>query len=493
MTASWHPGGTNPVLRGFHPDPSVCRVGDWVYLVTSTFEYLPGLPVHRSRDLVNWEPVGHVVDRVGMLNYGRAEDSGGLYAPTIRHDGQRFYVVCTHVTDGEPQGNFVTVAEQASGPWSDPVWWDDTRGIDPSLFFDGDDAWCLGTRLVEDPEHPQQTEVWLRRFDKESLKPVGPETILWNGALRGAIWAEGPHLYRRGDHVLLIAAEGGTAHHHAVVAARADEVTGPYQGNPGNPILTHRHLGRTSRVANVGHADLLDLPDGSSWAIMLATRPVEGADILGRETFLAPVVWEDGWPVVSAGVGRLEVNPPTPGGAVLTRESSFADDFAGRLHHRWISPRAMPASFTAPSANGLVFTEAGSILHRVTEARCHAEALVEGDGGLVLRYSDANALRVVVTEGHCTITTVTQGREDLVARAAAASRSRVEIALDGTVARVILDGTVLAQVPVSHLCASASGGFVGLACGPIAQAPGTRIIHYQYTASDALAAQGGTQ
>jgi alpha-N-arabinofuranosidase len=460
--------------------------------VTSTFEYLPGLPVHRSRDLVNWEPVGHVVDRVGMLDYGRAADSGGLYAPTIRHDGQRFYVVCTLVTGGERQGNFVTVAERPWGPWSDPVWWEDTRGIDPSLFFDGDDAWCLGTRLVDDPEYPQQTEVWLRRFDKESLTPVGAETILWNGALRGAIWAEGPHLYRRGDHVLLIAAEGGTERHHAVVAARADAVTGPYRGNPANPILTHRHLGRTSPVTNVGHADLIDLPDGSSWAVMLATRPVDGADVLGRETFLAPVVWEDGWPVIAPGVGSLEEYPPTPEGALPSHDTTFSDDFTGRLHHRWISPRALPASFTTTSAEGLVFISAGSILHRVTETRCHAEALVEGDGGLVLRYSDANALSVVVTEGHCLVTSVTQGREDLVARVAAAARSRVEIALEGTVASVALDGTVLAQVPVSHLCASASGGFVGLACGPTAQAPGTRIIHYRYTARDALAAQGGT-
>ncbi|PKQ14345.1 MAG: hypothetical protein CVT68_12350, partial [Actinobacteria bacterium HGW-Actinobacteria-8] len=131
-------------------------------------------------------------------------------------------------------------------------------------------------------------------------------------------------------------------------------------------------------------------------------------------------------------------------------------------------------------------------LHRVTETRCHAEALVEGGGGLLLRYSDANAIRVVVTEGKCLVTSVNQGREILVARVAAAARSRVEIALDGTVASVTLDGTVLAQVPVSHLCASASGGFVGLACGPTAQAPGTRIIHYRYTARDALAAQGGT-
>jgi alpha-N-arabinofuranosidase len=225
---------------------------------------------------------------------------------------------------------------------------------------------------------------------------------------------------------------------------------------------------------------------------MLATRPVDGADVLGRETFLAPVAWEDDWPVISPGVGRLEQDPPTPGGALPARNTSFTDDFRGRLHHRWISPRALPTSIATPSAEGLVFTAAGAILHRVTEAQCHAEALVEGDGGLVLRYSDANALRVVVTGGRCTVTSVIQGREDMIAQVAASARSRVEIGLDGTEAHVSVDGTVLARVPVTHLCTSASGGFVGLTCGPTAQAPGTRIIHYRYTARDALAAQGGT-
>lgn len=213
MTSAWHPGGTNPVLPGFHPDPSVCRVGEWTYLVTSTFEYLPGLPVHRSKDLVTWEPVGHVIDREGMLDLSGVADSRGLYAPTIRHDGERFYVVCTVVGGDSREGHFVCVADDPAGPWSDPVWWDGVAGIDPSLLFDGDDAWCMGTRLAAEPTHHDQTEVWVRRFDTATLTPVGAETVIWTGALKGAIWAEGPHLYGRDDGYLLLAAEGGTAHH----------------------------------------------------------------------------------------------------------------------------------------------------------------------------------------------------------------------------------------------------------------------------------------
>lgn len=307
---------TNPVLPGFYPDPSACRVdgddGTWFYAVNSSFEYLPGLPIHRSRDLVTWELVGHAIHRPGQLDLSRVRDSDGLFAPTIRHDGSRFLIVCTLVGDAPRQGNFVVTANDAAGPWSDPVWWDG-GGIDPSLFFDDDGSvWAHGTRLAAEPEWDQQTEVWVRELDPATLQLRGDEHVVWSGAVRGAVWAEGPHLYRRDGHVYLLASEGGTSVHHALSVARADSPTGPFVGCPGNPVFTHRHLGRHYPVINVGHADLLEDPNGEWWAVLLASRPVDGVDVLGRETFLVPVSWEDGWPVFAPGVGTLVSDPPVP-------------------------------------------------------------------------------------------------------------------------------------------------------------------------------------
>lgn len=298
----------NPVLPGCHPDPSICRVGDDFYLVTSTFEWFPGLPVHHSRDLVHWRPIGHALDRPEQLPLDGVPASGGLYAPTLRHHDGTFYLVCTLVDGPEWSGHFVMTAGDPSGPWSDPVRLEGD-GIDPSLFFDDDGrAWCTGTRPTG--RYEGHTEIWLREFDPRSLSLVGEEHVIWDGALKGAIWSEGSHLYRIGGRYYLLTAEGGTAMDHAVMIARADRVTGPYEGNPRNPILTHRDLGAGHPIVGTGHADLVETPDGEWWMVLLAMRPHHGDRCaLGRETFLAPVTWEDGWPVAG---GRVEAECPAP-------------------------------------------------------------------------------------------------------------------------------------------------------------------------------------
>ncbi|GLU48597.1 glycoside hydrolase family 43 protein [Nocardiopsis ansamitocini] len=304
----------NPVLSGFHPDPSVCRVGDDYYLVTSTFEYFPGLPVHHSRDLVHWRILGHALDRSDQLDLSGIRCSGGLYAPTIRHHEGRFYLVCTLVDGTAQDGSFVLTATDPAGPWSGPHWIQDAHGIDPSLFFDDDgSAWWTGCREAADPQWPGQTEIWLRRFDAEEMRLTGPEHVLWTGALRGGVWAEGPHLYRVDGHYLLITAEGGTEHNHSVMAARSASITGPYLGNPRNPVLTHRHLGLDHPVVGVGHADLVRTQRGEWWALLLASRSYGGYHhTLGRETFLTRVQWEEGWPLLAPGAGRLEPRAPAP-------------------------------------------------------------------------------------------------------------------------------------------------------------------------------------
>ncbi|MFF1530310.1 family 43 glycosylhydrolase [Cellulomonas sp. NPDC058312] len=351
----------NPVLPGCYPDPSVCRVGDTYYLVTSTFEYLPGLPVLRSTDLVSWEQVGHVVHRPGQLGPGGLDYTGlasssGLYAPTLRHHDGLFWLVCTLVDqqDDSRGGHVLLTAEDAAGPWSDPVHLEGV-GIDPSLLIDDDGrAWFHATRLARDPQWHHQTEVWVRELDLTTRRLVGPEHVIWTGALHGAVWAEGPHLYRVGDGYLLVAAEGGTEHHHAVCVARADHVTGPYIGNRGNPVLTHRHLGHGGDVVGVGHADLVEAPDGTWWAVLLGMRPYGGYHYpLGRETFLVPVTWEDGWPVLARGVGRVPTEVEVPGDA--WHPGAVQGAVAGPVPSddlRWCAVRALPTDVATPRGTG---------------------------------------------------------------------------------------------------------------------------------------------
>ncbi|TGO05391.1 glycoside hydrolase family 43 protein [Serinibacter arcticus] len=498
---------SNPILPGTYPDPSICRVGEWFYLVSSTFEHLPGLPVHRSRDLLAWEPIGHVVDRPGMLDYAGIPSSGGLYAPTIRHRDGVFWVVCTLVTRGAPGrgGTFVVTATDPAGPWSEPSWLD-VDGIDPSILVASDGRlWAHGTRLAPDPAWEEQTEVWLRELDPEARRLVGPESVIWTGALLGAVWAEGPHLYEIDGTFLLLAAEGGTDLHHAVCVARADDVRGPYVGHRANPVLTHRHLGRGAAVVGVGHADLVQAVDGSWWAVLLAMRPYGGYHYpLGRETFLVPVAWEDGWPLFAPGTGRVPdvVDVPFATGAAPGVTQGFARGPVPPGDPRWNGVRALPtevgrvvgASWVLPVRPAtLADVAVPSFLgvrqqHRDLDLilRLRADLAAGEEVGLAVRQSENDHAVLAVGRGavsgpwvarvvhrrsgveHATASVVLEGGgDDVVLRlrargldlaftAAVGDRSAVEI------------GTV----DVRTLDSVSAGGFLGLWLGALATSHG---------------------
>ena len=297
------PPGTyrNPILPGFHPDPSIVKVGADFYLVTSTFGWFPGLPVFHSRDLVNWALIGHAIDRPGMVDFsGQGVVTDALYAPAITFHGGRFYIFNTCVRCG---GNFYVTATDPAGPWSDPVWLG-FEGIDPSLFVDDDGrGWLVNNGLpVGEPRYEGHRAIWIQQFDLASGKLVGPRTVLVDGGVHPEdkpIWAEGPHIYKVDGWYYLMPAEGGTAEDHSQTIYRSRSVTGPYEPGPVNPILTQRNLppDRPDRVEATGHADLVRLDDGSWWGVFLATRPFAGqSTLLGRETWLLPVEWEGGWP-----------------------------------------------------------------------------------------------------------------------------------------------------------------------------------------------------
>ncbi|HIS53288.1 MAG TPA: glycoside hydrolase family 43 protein [Candidatus Onthomonas avicola] len=307
---------TNPILSGFRPDPSICRVGEDYYLVTSSFAYFPGLPVYHSRDLVHWEQIGHAIDRPGQLDYRNCEVKEGLWAPTIRHHDGVWYIVNTLVSDHyQSWRNFILTARDPAGPWSDPVFLDGLGGIDPSLFFGADGAlWYLGSDAQEPSAYPGHNILYLQPLDRTTFQPAGERHILLDGADFHGNWIEAPHLYEHDGWYILIFAEGGTYRDHSVMAARSRALTGPYELCPRNPIVTHRHLPYQSELSVVGHADLVETQNGDWWAALLAVRPYEGGGYtLGRETCLLPMDWsEDGWPMAASRDGLVHRRERAP-------------------------------------------------------------------------------------------------------------------------------------------------------------------------------------
>ncbi len=293
---------SNPIRKGFYPDPSLCRVGNTYYCVHSSFGCAPGIPVFRSQNLVEWEQIGHALVREDQLRLKGAEISGGIYAPTIRYHKGIFYITATNVTIGH---SFYITAEKAEGPWSDP--WDlkNAPGIDPSLYFEGEKCYYIGQRQKAEAAYFGDCEIWIQELNLTNHQLTGKPAVLWDGAMKQCRWPEGPHLYRRGDYYYLLIAEGGTEYHHSISVARSHRLFGPYESCPDNPVFTHRHLGHRCPIQNVGHGDFVDTPSGDWYILMLGTRLLEGRAELGRETFLADVSWEDDWPVINAGEGKL--------------------------------------------------------------------------------------------------------------------------------------------------------------------------------------------
>ncbi|MFF1282529.1 glycoside hydrolase family 43 protein [Streptomyces sp. NPDC058299] len=385
----------NPVLPGFHPDPSVCRAGDDYYLVCSSFEYVPAVPLFHSRDLVHWRQIGNVVDRPEQLTLSDdVPASGGIYAPTIRHHDGRFYVITTAVGAG---GTFLVTADRPEGPWSDPVWID-LPGIDPDLAWDEDgNCWCA------------MAGVTVARIDPGTGKVLEGPLPMWSGT--GLADPEAPHLYRIGDWWYLLLAEGGTGLGHGVSVARARSPRGPWEPAPGNPLLSHRGTGLP--VQCTGHGDLVQAADGSWWMVLLGTRPrgwFPGFHVLGRETFLVPVEWSGGWPEA----GAVRERHPAPAVWAPVEQPPVRDDFTGtELAPHWISPHRRPEGCWSLTerAGRLTLAATGDSLDRPGHTfvgrrqqhhDCRAAALLEpgaARAGLSVRLDEAHHYDLEVSGG----------------------------------------------------------------------------------------------
>ncbi len=290
---------TNPIIPGSYPDPSVCRVDDNYYLVTSSFEYFPGVPLFHSKDLVHWRQIGYCLTRSSQVPLAGVKYSDGIYAPTIRYHNGVFYVTATNATRG---GHFVVHTRDPFGEWSEPHWVAQC-GIDPSLLFDDGTVYFTSTNTGIDVDG--ELEVWPQTcaivqsvIDLDTGKRLGPARPIWQGT--GGKFPEGPHLYKIDGWYYLLIAEGGTEHGHTVVIARSRSPWGAWESCPHNPILTHRSY--NSPIHATGHGDLIQAHNGSWWIVFLGIRPHGYGPVhhLGRETFLAPVTWNnDGWPVVN--------------------------------------------------------------------------------------------------------------------------------------------------------------------------------------------------
>lgn len=311
----------NPVLPGFYPDPSICRVGRDYYLVTSSFSYFPGVPIFHSRDLVSFRQIGHCLDRESQLPLGAGPTSGGIFAPTIRHHQGTFYLTTTNVTG---VGNFILTAKNPAGPWSDPILVEQ-KGIDPSLLFDDDGSVYYTT---------SSDGACQSRIDVTTGKLLTEPKVVWAGT--GGQYPEGPHLYRRGDAYYLLISEGGTEYGHMITMARSKSPWGPFEACSRNPVLTHRSY--RSSIQGVGHADLVDTPDGDWFAVALAFRPhgYPPCYHLGRETFLCPVSWPEGeFPTFGSAISRkLEDGMETAGRIELSHDVAHALDEPAPMHTR---------------------------------------------------------------------------------------------------------------------------------------------------------------
>ncbi len=320
-----HKSIRNPILKGFHPDPSIVRVGQDYYIATSTFEWFPGVQIHHSRDLVHWRLLSRPLRRASQLNMLGDPDSCGVWAPCLSYSNDLFWLVYTDVkrygrtTVGGASGaslrdfhNYLVTCPTVDGEWSDPLYLN-SSGFDPSLFHDDDGRKYLTNQLWDyRPGHNRFAGIVLQEFSADQKKLIGERSNIFQGTALG--FTEGPHLYKRNGYYYLLTAEGGTGWGHAVTMARSKSITGPYELHPDTYILSARHRPDVD-LQRAGHADLVETEAGESYMVYLCGRPLRnrGRCTLGRETAIQKMVWgQDGWLRTLDGQGLPTVETPAP-------------------------------------------------------------------------------------------------------------------------------------------------------------------------------------
>ncbi len=501
----------NPILSGYYPDPSVTRVGDDYYLVNSSFAHFPGIPVFTSKDLVHWTQIANAIDRPEQLDFTGRRTSQGVFAPDISwHDGL-FYIANTCVECG---GNFVITAKDPAGPWSNPIWLP-FEGIDPSIYWEGDKAYIVNNRAPDEPpRYDGHRAIWIQEYDWRAGKMVGPSTQLINGGVdisKKPVWIEGPHILRKDGTYYLTAAEGGTSVNHSQVVFRSKSLRGPFTPFEGNPILTQRDLdpARPDPIGSAGHAKLVQTQKGDWWATFLAVRPyADDYYTIGRETFLLPVRWENGWPIIlpkGQAIRRKLKAPDLPSQpAPLLPTSgpiSYVEPFDGpALPMQWIGIRTPKHPFYR-LADGMLELDSGAPLgdlngvpafigRRQQHANARFSTMLryvpekEGDrAGLAAVQSDRSHLFFGLTRiaGETVVALYTREAADtdrLVASAPVTVEGPVTLTIrmtGGTMAFDYAAGgatrTLTQGLDATLLSTKKAGGFVGTVVGPYHYSP----------------------
>ncbi|MEJ3749715.1 glycoside hydrolase family 43 protein [Actinomycetes bacterium KLBMP 9797] len=445
----------NPVLAGFHPDPSILRVGEDYYLATSTFEWCPGVVVHHSRDLVHWRRLGGVLDEPRLLDVTGVPDSGGVWAPDLTYANGRFHLVFS-VLDNYAFGykdlrNYLTTAPSVDGPWSDPVPLHG-RGFDAALFHDDDGATWLLSMAFDSRVGKGFAGIEIQRLVDGAL--VGPPRKIFAGTGIGV--TEGPHLYRVGDWYYLMVAEGGTGYEHGVTVARSRDLFGPYEPDPAGPMLTARHDPELA-LQKAGHGCLVATGSGEWYLSHLAARPytTRGRCVLGRETALQRVEWVDGWPRVPGGVPALEVPAPIARKGPFLTHSDIRGPFLA-LGVEWSTLRRHAAADWLAVSGDSVRIQGGQspyglrspslVARPVTDRRCALDATVDfrptnvhQAAGITAYYNTRTWYFLsVTTEGVVLVGSDRGARRELWRRDGVTGPVRLRVELDGPVLRFAL-------------------------------------------------------
>jgi xylan 1,4-beta-xylosidase len=489
----------NPLIPGFSPDPSVVLVDGVYHLVTSTFEYLPGIPVYRSTDLVSWTHIGNVATRPGQAQVGDVATGGGVWAPTIRYRDGVFYVIVTIAMSG--RGCVVFTATDPAGPWSDGSTIDGVGGVDPDLAWDDDGTAYvtfsgLFTRGEQAGRHLGIQQV---RVDLAAGQALDAPRSLWSGT--GLKFPEAPHLYRRGDLWYLMIAEGGTERGHAVSVARGPSPQGPFEGHPANPVLSARSTSRP--IQNTGHADLIDTPDGGTALILLGVRPLgltQSFSPLGRETFVTPVSWADGWP-------QPEPVLLAPRTGVVEETFDFADQTA-LAEPGWLAVRAAPESVASFADGRLSIAGRTGLDDRhpqfVGRRQRHLTATVsavvdaaDGTGGLAARYDEDHWFcleargTVVTARAHVAglaqswQVTVPPGDVELRLELTPPPAGSGSAAMGGDRIRLLAAGALVAELDGRYWTAETCTSFTGRVIGLYASQGTVSFAGFRYRGTEA--------
>ncbi len=488
-----------PIISGFNPDPSICRLGESYYVVCSSFEYFPGVPLYRSEDLRSWTQLGNVLDRLDQLDVRGAQPSQGVYATTIRHHDGLFWVITTNVC--APDSQLLVHAETPEGPWSRATTIPGVPGIDPDLAWD-EQGRCYLTYSGYSP-NALAHGICQVPVDLESGSTIGEPALIWAGT--GGAYPEGPHLYRVGGWWYLMISEGGTERCHAVTIARSRNIDGPFEGNPGNPILSMR--GTTSPVQNTGHADLVERADGTWAMVFLGVRPAGATPmfhVLGRETFAVEISWVDGWPVPTRAITPAE---PTD------EDSTWTFDGA-RLGPEWFAPAGSGLDFARPDPQpGSVAVQASGggqegqsrLLAQRLRHPCATIATTldssNGSGGLALRLDERHQYSIEAGDGRVVVRARVGGLEvDVATMDPGEGRARVRMEIDrpggsgsmggpDDIAFMVqpeADGgwTELARLDGRYLSTEVAGGFTGRVFGLLARSGTVVFSDLRYVGRD---------